>query len=128
MDTREKIIGLDAAVGIADDLRRGGERLKVVAGYFDVLTPDAVRRLRSLPDGSRLMAVVLNPPNPLLPPRARAELAASLAMIDYVLLLQDFSLEQALEQIRPDVVMREEMAGAQRLQALIEHVHRRQKA
>ena len=128
MDTRAKIVDLPTAAAIAARLRSEGTRLKLVAGYFDVLTPDEVRRLRVLSDGQRLMAVVLDPPNPVLPPRARAELAASLSMVDYVLAFPGASLEQALEQIRPDEVVREETAEAQRLQALIEHVHRRQRA
>ncbi len=123
MDTRAKIIDLASAAR----LRRPGVRLKVVTGYFDVLTPDLVRRLRSLSDGGRLIAVVLDPPNPLLPSRARAELAASLSMIDYVLLLPEVGLERALEEIRPDEVVREETADGKRSQALIEHVHQRQR-
>ena len=121
MDTRAKIIDLASAAR----LRRPGVRLKLVAGYFDVLTPDLVRRLRSLSDGGRLIAVVLDPPNPLLPSRARAELAASLSMIDYVLPLPDTGLEKALEEIRPDEVVREDTADGKRSQALIEHVHQR---
>jgi len=123
MDTRAKIIDLASAAR----LRRPGVRLKLVTGYFDVLTPDLVRRLRSLSDGGRLIAVVLDPPNPLLPSHARAELAASLSMIDYVLLLPDVGLERALEEIRPDEVVREDTADGKRLQALIEHVHQRQR-
>jgi bifunctional ADP-heptose synthase (sugar kinase/adenylyltransferase) len=123
MDTRAKIIDLASAAR----LRRLGVRLKLVAGYFDVLTPDLVRRLRSLSDGGRLIAVVLDPPNPLLPSRARAELAAALSVIDYVLLLPEASLETALEEIRPDEVIREDMADGKRSQALIEHVHQRQR-
>jgi hypothetical protein len=127
MDTRAKIIDLASATAIATSLQGQGARLKLVAGYFDVLTPDHVRRLRALSNGERIIAVVLDPPDPLLPPRARAELAASLSMIDYVLLLHGASLEQALEQIRPHEVVREEVADGQRSQALIEHVHRRQR-
>jgi bifunctional ADP-heptose synthase (sugar kinase/adenylyltransferase) len=123
MDTRAKIIDLVSAAG----LRRPGVRLKLVAGYFDVLTPDLVRRLRSLSDGARLIAVVLDPPAPLLPARARAELAASLSMVDYVLLSTDDDLEKALKEIRPDEVVREEVADGKRSEALIEHVHRRQR-
>ena len=124
MDTRAKIIDLASAAR----LRRPGVRLKLVAGYFDVLTPDLVSRLGSLSDGGRLIAVVLDPPNPLLPSRARAELAASLSVIDYVLLLPDIGLEEALEEIRPDEVVREDLADGKRSQALIEHVHQRQKS
>jgi bifunctional ADP-heptose synthase (sugar kinase/adenylyltransferase) len=127
MDTRAKIIDLASATAIATSLQGQGARLKLVAGYFDVLTPDHVRRLWALSNGERIIAVVLDPPDPLLPPRARAELAASLSMIDYVLLLHGASLEQALEQIRPHEVVREEVADGQRSQALIEHVHRRQR-
>jgi bifunctional ADP-heptose synthase (sugar kinase/adenylyltransferase) len=124
MDTRAKIIDLATAAR----LRSPGVRLKLVAGYFDVLTPDLVRRLGSLADGARLIAVVLDPPKPLLPAQARAELAAALSMIDYVLSPQGESLEKAIEQIRPDEVVREDLADAKRSQALIEHVHQRQKS
>jgi hypothetical protein len=123
MDTRAKIIDLPSAAS----LQRQGARLKVVTGWFDVLTPDLVRRLRSLSDGARLVAVILDPPNPLLPAQARAELAASLSMVDYVLLLPDAGLEKALDEIRPDEVVREDMADQKRSKALIEHVHRRQR-
>jgi bifunctional ADP-heptose synthase (sugar kinase/adenylyltransferase) len=123
MDTRVKIIDLASAAR----LRRAGVRLKLVAGYFDVLTPDLVSRLRSLADGGMLMAVVADPPNPLLPARARAELAAALSVIDYVLLLPDVGLEKVLQEIRPDEVVREDMADGKRSQALIEHVHQRQR-
>jgi hypothetical protein len=123
MDTRGKIIDLASAAR----LRRPGVRVKVVTGYFDVLTPDLVRRLQSLSDGGWLIAVVLDPPDQLLPSRARAELAASLSMIDYVISLPDTGLEKALEEIRPDEVVREDMADGKRSQALIEHVHQRQR-
>jgi bifunctional ADP-heptose synthase (sugar kinase/adenylyltransferase) len=124
MDTRAKIIDLATAAR----LRSPGARLKLVAGYFDVLTPALVRRLRSLSDGARLIAVVLDPPKPLLPSQARAELAAALSMIDYVLSPQGQSLEKAIEEIRPDEVVREDLADGKRSQALIEHVHQRQKS
>jgi hypothetical protein len=128
MDTREKIVDLDGAARVAEELRREGALLRLIAGYFDVLAPDLVRRLRSFADGYWLMAVVVDPPRPLLPARARAELAAALGMIDYVLLLQGADLQQALERIRPDELVHEELDDAQRLQALIEHVQRRQRA
>jgi bifunctional ADP-heptose synthase (sugar kinase/adenylyltransferase) len=127
MDTRDKIIDLSRAADVAADLRTRGARPKLVAGYFDVLTPDHIRRLRALSNGQPLIAAVLDPPEPLLGPRARAELAASLSVIDYVILVQDDGLEQALERIQPDEVVREESADQRRTQALIEHVHRRQR-
>jgi len=128
MDTRNKIINLDQASRIAADLRDRGVRWKLVTGYFDVLTVDLVRRLRELSGGVTVMAVVLDPPEPLLGPRARAELAAALGMIDYVLPLQGSGLEHALDELRPDAIVREETADRRRQAALMEHVHRRQRA
>jgi bifunctional ADP-heptose synthase (sugar kinase/adenylyltransferase) len=123
MDTRAKIIDLTSAA----NLRSPGRRMKLIAGYFDVLTPDLVSRLRSLADGGLLIAAVLDPPAPLLPSRARAELAAALSVIDYVLYLPEEGLEKALEEIQPDEVIREDMADRKRSQALIEHVQKRQR-
>ena len=127
MDTREKIIDLARAADIAAGLRRQGKRVKLVAGYFDVLTADHVRRFRELADGRPIIAVVLDPPDALLGARARAELAAGLSMIDYVFLLDGADYEQAVAKIQPDEVVREEIADQQRARSLIEHVHRRQR-
>ena len=124
MDTREKIVDLARAAQIAAALRRGGSRVRLLAAYFDVLTPELVRRLRALPDGRPLIAVVIDPVRPLLPARARAELAAALTMIDYVLLLPESGLDRVIAEIQPDEVIREDRDS----EALIEYVHRRQRA
>src|SRR5436190_10402256 len=125
MDTREKIVDLATAFAIASNLRSRGVRLKLVAGYFDVLMPKQVRRFRELAHGQVLMVALLDPPDPLLAPRARAELAAALGVVDYVLLLDGMEFEHAIEKLQPDEVIREEFADRQRSRALIEHVHRR---
>ena len=85
MDTRSKIVSLEQA----------RERLRDkpacwVAGHFDPLLAEHVRRLRehAVPD-RRLVVEVTNPVQPLLPQRARAELVAALAMVDYVVLGQE---------------------------------------
>jgi len=58
-----------------------------VSGYFDPLLAEHVKRLRELAKPGRLLVVeVANPEAPLLPQRARAELVAALAMVDYVVL------------------------------------------
>ncbi len=118
VDTRAKIV--DAAR--AAELRAAHPEMRVVTGYFDVLVASQVRTLQRLPsEGERLlMAVVVSPAAPILNARARAELAASLAVIDYVLLVEAagpdwlktaISLEAEHEADRQD---------------LIAHVHRRQ--
>jgi len=56
-----------------------------VAGYFDPLLAEHARRLNEHVAPGRLLIVeVMNPARPLLAQRARAELVAALAMVDYV--------------------------------------------
>ena len=58
-----------------------------VTGYFDPLLAEHVRRLREhTAPGQILVVEIVDPEKPLLPQRARAELVAALAMVDYVLL------------------------------------------
>jgi bifunctional ADP-heptose synthase (sugar kinase/adenylyltransferase) len=82
LDTRSKIISLEQA--------RAQELAKSacwVAGYFDPLLAEHVRKLREYVAPDRLLIVeVTNPDRPLLAQRARAELVAALAMVDYVVL------------------------------------------
>ena len=125
MDTREKILDLAGAAAVAAGLRSRGVKWKLVAGYFDVLTPGQVRELATLADGTPVMAAVVDPPHPLLAARARAELAASLRVVDYVIVLDGASLEQVVAELAPDEVARRESADLLRGVALIEHVHRR---
>ncbi|MBI1788439.1 MAG: hypothetical protein HYR60_12930 [Acidobacteria bacterium] len=103
MDTRSKII--DAARLAELPLPR-----TLVAAYFDVLVTDHIRKLRQLRSpGHDLVVVLRDPPDPLLEPRARAELAAALDMVDYVVLGAD-------GQLPVDATLEEDR------QALIEHV------
>jgi bifunctional ADP-heptose synthase (sugar kinase/adenylyltransferase) len=82
LDTRSKIVSLDQA---RERLR--SESASWVAGHFDPLLAEHVRRLRehAAPDRP-LIVEVTNPDRPLLPQRARAELVAALTMVDYVVL------------------------------------------
>ncbi len=78
MDTRSKIVDTGA-------LPQG--RLCLVSAYFDPLLPWHAERFAELSEpGLTLVAVVLPRDDELLPQRARAELAAALRVIDYVLI------------------------------------------
>ncbi len=58
----------------------------LVRGYFDPLQASHARQLRDLRGKSDALVVsVEEPQHPLLPWRARAELVAGLASVDYVL-------------------------------------------
>lgn len=58
-----------------------------MTGHFDPLLAEHVRSLREHKTAGRpLIVEVTNPPKPLLHQRARAELVAALAEVDYVVL------------------------------------------
>jgi glycerol-3-phosphate cytidylyltransferase-like family protein len=78
LDTRAKIAQTETGKTV---------RTIVVSGYFDPLTAAHARRLAELRSrADRLVAVVLDPPEPVLPARSRAELVAALACVDQVVL------------------------------------------
>ena len=90
MDTRDKIITAPQAVEIALRLRERGKSVKVVTGCFDPVLAGHARRLEELRgDAETLVVLVTEPPRPILPARARAELVAALAVVDYVILSEE---------------------------------------
>jgi hypothetical protein len=113
VDTRTKIVpGAEAA-----KLATAGAT--VVSGYFDPLLASHARRLAQLRGGQTpLLVLISTPPDPILPARARAELVASLGVVDHV--------SEATEDIHVQIHLEsEDDAG---LQKLIQHVHARQGA
>ncbi|HEX5227392.1 MAG TPA: hypothetical protein VFW44_06760 [Bryobacteraceae bacterium] len=82
MDTRTKIIESSEL-----EPRLGGRPARRVSGHFDPLLAGHVRRIAQASESGRALVVeVTNPPRPLLPQRARAELVAALSMVDFVVL------------------------------------------
>lgn len=91
----------------------------MVSGYFDPLLASHARRLAALKqDGKPLLVLVATPGNPILPARARAELVASLGIVDHV--------AEFVPGIAPQLNL--EAEDEVRLEKLIEHVHSRQSA
>ncbi len=124
MDTRTKIISAERAVEVASD----GRHVVVVTGHFDVLQAGLVQAFRGISKGpSMVLAVVLNPPAPLLSARARAELAAGLEVVDYVVPVADDATE-LLRAIKPIQVISEELADQRRAAELIQHVQQKYKS
>lgn len=91
----------------------------VVSGYFDPLVSSHAKRLTELKrDDAKMLVVIATPENAILPARARAELVASLASVDYV--------AEVCDGLTPQVRLEHEDEA--RLEALIKHVHARQGA
>ena len=113
MDTRTKIVDAGQARLIA------AQGATVVSGYFDPLVASHAERLAGLKSsGIPLLVLIATPDDAILPARARAELAAGLAVVDYVC--------ETADGVAPHLSLERE--HAERLAQLIEHVHARQRA
>lgn len=129
MDTRTKIVSSDEAAMAAAACRARGGKVLAATGYFDVLEAGHVRELcaaRSAAGADLVIALPAHPPRPVLPLRARAEMAAALAVVDYVVVTENGpALEALLAALEPHTVVRLESADELRMRRLIDHVHRR---
>jgi hypothetical protein len=91
LDTREKIVPIGS-------LRRLGEKWKVVVGYFDPLYASGIGRLREIcGEGQRIIVIVADRPDAILPLRARAELVAALQCVERVATCNDDPISAASE-------------------------------
>ena len=121
MDTRSKILTPAAA-------RLLPPPLTVATGYFEIPRAELVRELgdaRERVAGSALVAVVLPLANGALDQRARAELAAALRMVDYVVIADEADPGALIDSLRPAALVRLEQAEARRKRELREHVRSR---
>jgi hypothetical protein len=109
LDTRTKIVAAERVAGRT-----------VVAVYFDPVVAPHAQRLQELAKEHGPLAVcVCDPPKPLLPARARAELAAALRDVELVV-VGDAALSQAV------AIIDERPADLARRAALMAHVRSRQ--
>ena len=119
MDTRSKIV-------TAAEAPRG---VVLAAGSFDVLGVEQVRELqhiRGRHPARPLIAAVLPCPDAVLSLPGRAEMAASLRMVDYVLIVEPAGrpddLDGLVDRLQPAAMVRLQEKGAARLRRLVEHV------
>ena len=118
LDTRLKILPLSRAAEFAGAV--------FVAMHLDPLTAGHARRLREIANGGQPVVVLLSdPPSPLLPARARAELAAALDSVTAVMVLDGQS--SIPDVARPSLVI-EEAADLERRDALVRRVFERHAA
>ena len=98
LDTRSKILPISRASEFADAV--------FVAMHVDPLTAAHARRLDEIAaTGRRVVVLLSDPPDPLLPLAARAELAASLASVSAVMVV-DLVSECGADLERRDTLVR----------------------
>jgi D-glycero-beta-D-manno-heptose 1-phosphate adenylyltransferase len=113
MDTRRKIGSRDALRESLAEHHRATRRIVLANGCFDILHAGHVRYLRGARDEGDVLVVGVNsdasvrrlkgPGRPVLPQRARAELVAGLAAVDYVVVFEEDDVGALLSELRPEV-------------------------
>ena len=113
MDTRGKILTLEALRQRLDEHRRGNQRIVLANGCFDLLHVGHVRYLGAARREGDVLVVAVNSDQseralkgddrPILPAQTRAELVAALAAVDYVVIFDEPNVGALLEVLRPDV-------------------------
>ena len=105
--------------------------LLVVTARFDLLRAAMVRELAAAlgrTGANSLLAVVRPLANELAPIAARAQMAASLRVVDYVFIAENGDLSSLPASLQPIEIVSLEEADAARIRQLVEHVHSRQSA
>lgn len=112
----ERVVSVDAAVRLAEDLRASGRTVVFTNGVFDLLHPGHVRYLQSARALGDALIVGLNadasvrrnkgPSRPINAERERAELVAALACVDAVVLFEEDTPAAIIRSIQPDVLVK----------------------
>jgi len=126
-DTRPKIISIATAGAVAAELRRNGSRPPVAfVTHLEILRAGHVRKLEELAAETQgtLFVILTDPESSLTPLDARAELAAALRVVDYVVPCAG-GAAPALAVIQADVTVHDEEEDRGRTRQLIEHVRSR---
>jgi hypothetical protein len=112
VDTREKILPLQKAV---ERVRNG--RWRVVAGYFDPLTAEEAKWVARVAvdgrDHPKLLAIILETEESLLPVQARAALVAALRHVSIVAIAQPEAWKRLIT-ASADVEIIEDLEGERR--------------
>src|SRR5438445_13244498 len=112
----KKIVSLNRAFELVDELKRQGKRVVFTNGCFDLLHPGHTRYLaeaRKLGDAllvavnsDRSVRALKGPGRPVLPERERAEILAALESVDYVTIFDDLTPRSLIARLLPQVLVK----------------------
>jgi rfaE bifunctional protein nucleotidyltransferase chain/domain len=110
----EKILPLERAYEVVDELKRQGKRVVFTNGCFDLLHPGHTRYLAEARKLGDVLLVAVNsdsgvraikgPGRPFLPEGERAEILAALECVDYVTIFSDLTPQAIIARMLPQVL------------------------
>ncbi len=113
MNTREKILSVEALVGRLAGERERGRRIVLANGCFDLLHAGHVRFLEGARREGDVLVVGINSDaserrlkgagRPVMPAEARAQVVAAVRAVDFVVVFEEDDVGALLERLRPDV-------------------------
>ncbi|OYT73559.1 MAG: D-glycero-beta-D-manno-heptose 1-phosphate adenylyltransferase [Chloracidobacterium sp. CP2_5A] len=113
MTANHKVCSLSEATALVTAWRRGGKRIVLANGCFDLLHVGHVRYLQAARacgdalivgvNGDATVRELKGPGRPVLPDVERAEILAALACVDAVVIFHERTVETLLRTLRPDV-------------------------
>lgn len=111
-----KILRSDALVSILADIRRGGNKIVFTNGCFDLIHVGHLRYLAESRALGDCLVVAINtdqsvrrikgPNRPIYPETERAEILASLEMVDVVTYFDEPSPQQVIDLVQPDILVK----------------------
>jgi D-glycero-beta-D-manno-heptose 1-phosphate adenylyltransferase len=111
-----QVLSRAAAGAWADARRRAGQRVVFTNGVFDLLHPGHVRYLQAARAEGDVLIIAVNsdrsvrtnkgPSRPITPEAERAELLASLACVDAVVIFDEETPAEIIRAIQPDVLVK----------------------
>ncbi|HLY63660.1 MAG TPA: adenylyltransferase/cytidyltransferase family protein [Terriglobia bacterium] len=112
----EKILPLESAFRLVDQLKARGKRVVFTNGCFDLVHPGHTRYLaeaRAMGDvlivavnSDRSVAAIKGAGRPIFPERERAEILAAMEMVDFVTIFDDLSSLGIIARILPHVLVK----------------------
>lgn len=113
MKAPASILSEDELAAAIERERAAGRTVSFANGCFDILHVGHIRYLAGAAEEGDVLIVAINsddsvrelkgPGRPVMPEGERAEMIASLRMVDYVTVFGDRSPSRLLERLRPDV-------------------------
>jgi D-beta-D-heptose 7-phosphate kinase/D-beta-D-heptose 1-phosphate adenosyltransferase len=113
----QKIIPLEEAYRLVDDLKRQGKTVVFTNGCFDLIHPGHTRLLAEARKLGDVLIVAVNsdasirgldkgPGRPILPQEERAEILAALEGVDYVTIFDTVSVLPVVERMLPSILVK----------------------